>query len=85
MTTIHAENSAAGADHDQNVTFKKLKPDQKKGLPRIQSFPRQTYFSITQSHSHSTEAGGLVVTSSTTRLAWGTSFTIRAETVAMSS
>ena len=36
-------------------------------------------------HSHSMEAGGFVVTSKTTRLAWGTSLTMRAETRAMRS
>ena len=38
-----------------------------------------------QRHSHSIEAGGLVVTSRTTREAWGTSLTMRAETRAMRS
>ena len=38
-----------------------------------------------QCHSHSMLAGGLVVTSRTTRLAWGTSLTMRAETRAMRS
>ena len=36
-------------------------------------------------HSHSTLAGGLVVTSRTTRLTWGTSLTIREETRAIRS
>ena len=38
-----------------------------------------------QRHSHSMLAGGLVVTSKTTRLAWGTSLTMREETRAMRS
>ena len=38
-----------------------------------------------QPHSHSIDAGGLVVTSSTMRLTWGTSLTIRAETRAIRS
>ena len=42
-------------------------------------------FRVFWPHSHSIEAGGFVVTSSTTRLAWGTSLTMRAETVAIRS
>ena len=41
--------------------------------------------SIADAHSHSIDAGGFVVTSKTTRLAWGTSLTIREETRAMRS
>ena len=42
-------------------------------------------FRVSGYHSHSILAGGLVVTSRTTRLAWGTSLTMRAETRAMRS
>ena len=79
----HAESPDKTMATEKTENAANLWPGEKKSprnLLKINS-PEDRMLRI--DYSHSTLAGGLVVTSRTTRLTWGTSLTIRAETVAI--